>query len=91
MKYTKIFRGSERHEVQTDRLDRFLDAGWTTVDPKKSTSRKSAPKKKLLPKVEIKAEAEVNHKVPTDNDLQDVEWDIQQLTTEENNDGDTNR
>lgn len=90
MKYTKIYRGSETHEVQTDRLNRFLEAGWSVAEPKKSATPRKASKRKLLPKVEIKAEAEVNQQEPSD-DLEDVAWDIQQLTTEENNDGNTNR
>lgn len=90
-RYTTIFRGSERHVIESDRLQRFLEAGWTTQDPKKSTGRKSAPKKKLLPKVEIKAEAEVNQKEPSNDDLDDVAWDIQQLKEEENDDVNTNR
>jgi len=90
MKYTKIYRGSETHEVQTDRLNRFLEAGWSVAEPNKSTTSRKASKRKLLPKVEIKAEAEVNHKDPID-DLEDVAWDIQQLTTEENKDGNTDR
>lgn len=100
-RYTTIFRGSERKVIESDRLDRFLEAGWTTKDTKKSTSKKSAPKKKLLPKVEIKAEAEVNHNKPQDDhvcddqcdhtdDMSDIEWEINNLK-EENNDGDTNR
>jgi len=91
MKYIKIYRQSETHEVESDRLQRFLEAGWSTENPKKLSITKTASRKKLLPKVEIKAEAEVNHKIPNDDDLQDVEWDIQQLTTEENDHGNTNR
>lgn len=90
-KYTKIFRGSETHEIETDRLNRFLEAGWSTQDPKTSVTLRTASKKKLLPKVEIKAEAEVNQKLPIDDEISDIEWDINQLTTEENNNGNTNR
>lgn len=96
-RYTTIWRGSERHVVETDRLDRFLEAGWTT---KKETVRKPKSKKKLLPKVEIKAQAEVNHKPIDDHvcddtcdhtdDMADIEWEINNLK-EESNDGNTNR
>ena len=86
-RYTTIWRGSERHVVQTDRLDRFLEAGWQT---NKVTVKKPKSKKKLLPKVEIKAQAEVNHNEPLEDDLSDIEWEINNLK-EESNDGNTNR
>jgi hypothetical protein len=87
-RYTTIWRGSERHVIESDRLDRFLEAGWTT---KKATVRKPKSKKKLLPKVEIKAQAEViNHNEPLEDDLSDIEWEINNLK-EESNDGNTNR
>ena len=87
-RYTTIWRGSERHVIESDRLDRFLEAGWTT---KKATVPKPKSKKKLLPKVEIKAQAEViNHNEPLDDDLSDIEWEINNLK-EESNDGNTNR
>ena len=79
---------------RTPPLGEFLitaDAGWTT---KKDTVKKPKSKKKLLPKVEIKAQAEVNHNTPepihSEEDMSDIEWDINNLK-EETNDGNTNR
>jgi|TARA_B100001094_G_scaffold127796_1_gene123768 hypothetical protein len=90
-RYTTIYRGSERHVIESDRLDRFLEEGWTT---EKTTVKKLKSKKKLLPKVEIKAKAEVNHKTPdvidSEEDMSDIEWEINNLK-EETNDGNTNR
>lgn len=91
VQYIKVHKGSEKKNIESDRLDRFLEAGWTT---KKDTVKKPKSKKKLLPKVEIKAQAEVNHKTPdvihSEEDMSDIEWEINNLK-EETNDGNTNR
>lgn len=78
MKTTKVYMGSITKEIEIDKLQGFLDSGWT----EKKQSKKTVSKKKTLPKVEITAEAEVTTTIPND-DLEDVEWDIQQLNKEE--------
>ena len=77
MKTTKVCLGSITKEIEIDKLQGFLDSGWT----EKKQSKKTVSKKKTLPKVEITAQAEVT--TTPDDDLQDVEWDIQQLNKEE--------
>jgi hypothetical protein len=77
MKTTKVYLGSIVKEIEIDKLQGFLDSGWTEKKQPKTVS-----KKKTLPKVEITAEAEVTTTIPND-DLEDVEWDIQQLNKEE--------
>mgnify|MGYP003138855789 CR=1 FL=1 len=87
--YIKIYKGSEKKNIESDRLDRFLEAGWTTS----TKVKKPKSKKKLLPKVEIKAQAEVNHKTPDvidSDDMSDIEWEVNNLK-EETNDGNTIR
>lgn len=90
-RYIKVYKGSEKKNIESDRLDRFLEAGWTTNT---NTVTKPKTKKKLLPKVEIKAQAEVNHNTPdvihSEEDMSDIDWDINNLK-EETNDGNTNR
>lgn len=77
MKTTKVYLGSITKEIEIDKLQGFLDSGWT----EKKQSKKTVSKKKTLPKAIITAEAEVT--TTPDDDLQDVEWDIQQLNKEE--------
>ena len=89
-RYTTIYKvtsvGTEKANCETDKLQQFLDMGWTTS----TKGKKPKSKKKLLPKVEIKAQAEVNHNEPLEDDLSDIEWEINNLK-EESNDGNTNR
>jgi len=77
MKTTKVYLGSITKEIEIDKLQGFLDSGWT----EKTKAKKTVSKKKTLPKAIITAEAEIL-KTP-DDDLQDIEWDIQQLNKEE--------
>lgn len=93
-RYTKIYKvtsvGTEKANCETDKLQQFLDMGWTTS----TKVQKPKSKKKLLPKVEIKAQAEVNQQTPdvidSEEDMSDIEWEINNLK-EETNDGNTNR
>jgi hypothetical protein len=77
MKTTKVYLGSITKEIEIDKLQGFLDSGWT----EKTQPKKTVSKKKTLPKAIITAEAEII--TTPDDDLQDIEWDIQQLNKEE--------
>lgn len=77
MKTTKVYMGSITREIEIDKLQGFLDSGWT----EKKQPKKTVSKKKNLPKATVTAQAEIT-KGP-DDDLQDIEWDIQQITQEE--------
>jgi len=66
--YIKIYKGGEWQKVEADRLQRFLDEGWSTDNP--TQGKKSQPKGK---KEKISASAEVTSQPVDEEKVEDIE------------------
>ena len=67
--YTKIFKNGEWQNIESDRLQRFLDEGWSTKEQPK-TGKKSQTKGK---KNKVSASAEVTPNPVVEEELPTVE------------------
>ena len=45
MKYIKIQKDGQKKSIEAERLNRFLEAGWTEIKPTKSKKKASAKNK----------------------------------------------
>jgi len=78
MRYIKIKKDDQKLTIETDQLNRFLEAGWTELKPTKSKKKASARNK-------VKAEAEIiNQTDSVETILTDIE-DIESQTINEEN------
>lgn len=72
-----IFKDQEQQQIKADRLQRFLDLGWQTLQPE-------SPKKSTRPKVKVEASADVVEE-PSKQDTVEPDWEdpLASMPTEE--------
>lgn len=75
--YIKIWKNGEWQKVESDRLQRFLDEGWSADQPK---SKKKSPTKGSKNKISASAEVTQNIKA-TEEEAKDIEPTQEELET----------